>query len=555
MFQFIRKHQAIGLIFIGIVIVSFVIFFSPNQGGGAVGAPGGPVGVINGEPVGRDEYFQALKEVRLSRLLRDAGGNRDRSQEDREIADRLFLLREARSLGIRVPDEVAAARILEMGFLKDEKTGVFDRSRYDQFLAGLAQDPGVSRADFEQFMRHEVALQHLVQLGGMSGSLVPPREAASRYREINTRFDLQVVTFSSTSHLAQVDLSQEKVAGFYSNRMAEYRVPERMQVRYVKFALTNYLAEAETQLAANTNVARALDEEYANRGPDTFLDAEGKVMTPEAAKALIREQYKLEFARPLARKAANEFANRLYQMEANAESLTKLATASGLAAQASAPFDSFRPPLDMQVPTTFNRAAFALSADEPFATPVAGEDGVYVFAFERRIPSQIPPLEEVQARVVDSLRRTESRAMAENAGRQFATAVSNALAQSKSLADAAGEAGLKVLTLTNVSRSTVSLPDLPPRLTVSELLRVSEELRPGGASGFVPSGDGGFVLQVQARNPVPEEDLQRELPEFIKQSRLAGRYGAFSEWERQRFAASSVQLPGLTPSTNAPAAY
>ena len=48
MFQFIRKHQAIGLIFIGIVIVSFVIFFSPNQGRQDVGAPGGPIGTING---------------------------------------------------------------------------------------------------------------------------------------------------------------------------------------------------------------------------------------------------------------------------------------------------------------------------------------------------------------------------------------------------------------------------------------------------------------------------------------------------------------------------
>jgi hypothetical protein len=56
------------------------------------------------------------------------------------------------------------------------------------------------------------------------------------------------------------------------------------------------------------------------------------------------------------------------------------------------PFDQFRPPADLRVNTTFNRQAFALSPDEPFATPFVGEDGVYLMAFERRIPSEIPPL-------------------------------------------------------------------------------------------------------------------------------------------------------------------
>lgn len=169
MFQFIRRHQAIGLIFIGIVIVSFVIFFSPNQSGRMGRLPAGALGSIHGRPIERDEYLMAAREARLAHMLRE-GSWPDRSgrgwQESREAVNRLFLLEEARRLGIGVTDEVAAARIVELPFLRDERTRTFQRAAYDQFLSVIRNEAGMTRPDFEQFMRHEVALQHLVQLGG-----------------------------------------------------------------------------------------------------------------------------------------------------------------------------------------------------------------------------------------------------------------------------------------------------------------------------------------------------------------------------------------------------
>ncbi|MBL9136055.1 MAG: SurA N-terminal domain-containing protein [Verrucomicrobiales bacterium] len=555
MFQFIRKHQAIGLVFIGIVIVSFVIFFSPNQGGSG-GLPQGTIGSMNGQPVTRDAFVAAMKEHRLARGLRE-GSFRDRSdrdgEEQREVLSRLFLLREAESMGIVVTDEIAAARIADLPFLKDEKTGQFSRAAYDRFLTLIAQEQGISRTDFEQFMKHEAMLQHLVQLGGMSGSLVPPREAEARYREGNDQYAAEIVVFSASNHLAKVDLSPEKISQYYSNRMAEYRIPERVQVRYVKFASTNHLPEADQTLNSNTNLAQLLDAEYARRGAETFRDAQGNVMTPEAAKVELRESSRLNLALELARKKANEFANRLYQGEPTAESLTQLAAEVGLTAQTSLPFDQMRPPADMRVPTTFNRSAFALSAEEPVATPVVGEDGVYVFTFERRLPSEVQPLEEVRTRVTEAVRRAESRSMAEAQGREFANALTAALAQSKTFEAAAKEAGLNPITLTNFSRSTPILSELGPRLTVSELLRAAEDLEPGKASGFRPAADGGYVMVLTGKQPAPESQLKAELPEFLKQSRLYGRYSAFSEWEKRRFAAASIQIPGFGPaaSTNA----
>jgi hypothetical protein len=274
-------------------------------------------------------------------------------------------------------------------------------------------------------------------------------------------------------------------------------------------------------------------------------------MTPEAAKADLKEQYREQLALEAARKKAVEFANRLYAMEPTVESLAQLAAETGMTVHLSEPFDQFRPPSDMNVPTTFNQAAFKLSQEEPFATPVVGRDGVYIFAFERRIPSEFQPLEVVRERVVDSLRRSESRALAEAAGRQFASAVTNSIAQGGSFEAAAAEANLPVIALTSFSRATTTLPELGPRLSVAEVLRAAAGLKVGETSGFVPSMDGGFVFHLTASEALPQEMVTAELPDFLEQTRQVGRISAFREWQRRRFAEADVRGAARSAGTNA----
>ncbi len=560
MFQFIRKHQAIGLIFIGVVIVSFVIFFSPNQGGGAGGMPTGALGSINGRPIDRAEYLSAMKEARLTYMLRNQGqwpgrGGRD-WDENREVLNRLFLLEEARGLGVVVADDVVVARIRELPFLNDERTGGFSLPAYDRFLAMLQTEGGLSRGDFEQFMRHEVALEHLVQVGGMSGSLVTPREAEARYRLGSDRYSGRLVYFSATNHLAEANLSPTNLLQFYSNRVAAYRIPERMQVRYVKFAMTNFFAEADQELASNTNLPAMVEAQYTQRGADSFRDAANNVKPADIAKEEIRGEFRKGFALNLGRIKANEFANRLYQMDPTADSLTQLATEMGMTAESSPPFTQGSIPIGLAVNSEFTRKAYGLSKDEPFATPSIGEDGIYVFAFERTIPSEVRPFQDVEASVIEAVRRTESRTAAEKAGSKFAEAATAALAEGKTFEAFATEAGYQSLAVTNFSNETRILDGLPSRLTVGELVRVAAELAPAKVGPFTPAADGGFVLYLDSRDPVADDTLKEALPEYLTQQRLYGRYGAFSDWERKRLATADVNLPGIggTAATNTPAA-
>ena len=220
-----------------------------------------------------------------------------------------------------------------------------------------------------------------------------------------------------------------------------------------------------------------------------------------------------------------------------------------------APFGPNGVPQGLGVNSEFTRKAFALSAEEPFATPFVGEDGVLVFVFDKRIPSEVRPFQEVEASVTEAVRRTESRAGAEAAGRQFAETLSAGLGQAKAFDALVTEAGFQSIVLTNFSSETTSVAGLPSRLTLGEVLRVANELQAGKASAFTPAGDGGFVFFLESRTAVPDEKLKSVLPGFLTQQRQFGKFSAFSEWERKRFAGADVRMPGSGNSTtNTPAA-
>src|SRR5690606_27853398 len=121
--------------------------------------------------------------------------------------------------------------------------------------------------------------------------------------------------------------------------------------------------------------------------------------------------------------------------------------------------------------------------------------------------------------------------------------ITSAVAQGQSFEAAAAEAGHKVLSVTNFSRDSFSIPEVGSSLIVSEMLRVAEDLEPGQTSDFIPAGDGGFVLHLTRREPPPESLVSAELPDYSRQARHFGRFAAFSEWERHRFAKANVQVP------------
>ncbi len=553
----IRRHQNwLWLIIIAAVIVSFVVYFTPESGRGGGGGQAPTFGSINGHPISRDQIAAAYQETRLRYLFTYGswpGNERTGFDIESESLNRLLLIEKLKEMKIEGSDDATAQWIAEA--FRDRKQLTFRKDAYDRFVKETLPKNGVDEADFQRFARHEVGIQELIRITGLSGRMIPPHEAEELYRQENEPMATEAIFFSASNHLAKVPVTPAALSQFYTNRQAMYRLPERAQVTYVRFASSNYFAQADKQLAAMTNLSMMLDREYATRGADTFKDATGKVMSPEAAKDKLKQDVRGESALLAARQAAASFAEELSQraekQPKNAALLEALAKEKGFTAKVSAPFSQNEGPKELSVPDNFTRVAFALTAEEPIAIePLVAEDAVYVIALNARIPSELPPLESIRARLTEDYRKSRSLELARDEGNAAYAKLTNSIAKGKKFAEAAAEAKLTVVKIPPFSRSTRSIPEVEGHAEISDLKNLAEILAPGKVSDFTPTRDGGFILHLIERLPVDETKRKQDWTEFMANLRQSRQIEAFGDWFRREHEHSHVVGPTARRAAN-----
>lgn len=544
----VRKHQTwLWIIIIAAVVVSFVIYFTPGVTLDRSHMRPTQFGWINGKPITRKAYTEAYAEAQIRTFLR-TGRWPDRSEArqmevdfDRQARERLVLADRMEKLGIVVSD-ADVARWIEENFQNPSQPGSA-RAMYETLVRELARH-GLTEADLARFIRHEIGIAHLLDLTGVAGALVTPREAEMEYRRQNERFHAEVAVFTSSNYLAAVQVDPDQVARFYTNRRDFYRVPERVQVQFVRFALTNYLAQAEEALAKRTNLVAELDALYAQAGPNRFTDTNGQVLPPDAAKVKIREQLRDQEARLAARREAAQFANELDKMEPRKpENLATLAAQKGLPVTTTAPFSETEGPRGLEVPPQFTRVAFSLSPERPFSGTLVGQDGAYLLAFVARFPSEIPPLEALRDRVIEEYRHDQAVLLARQAGTNFVATLTNQLAEGRLFSDLATKAGATWLGLPVFSRATRNPPQWDPRVSLEQVKLVAEGLQPNTPSGVVATRDGALVLLLKQREPVTESELREALPNYLAELRAQRRFSGFNDWFQRQIELTRITLP------------
>ncbi|HTA94623.1 MAG TPA: hypothetical protein VK769_00720, partial [Verrucomicrobiae bacterium] len=436
----------------------------------------------------------------------------------REIYVRLLLARKAESLGIHVGDEAeATAASTMLGSLGRNGQAV----SIDAFEKQVLLPEGLTAVDFENFVRNDLAIQQLIQTLGLTGVLITPQEAATVYQREHQEITAQIVFFSASNYLSQIAVTPAAIGQFYTNEMAAYRLPDRVQVNYVEFNITNFLTQSKVEWA-KTNFDDTINAAYLQYGPNYFPDAK----TPDAAKAKIREMLIRQRALMDARTQANEFAADVFNLEpARAENLATVAKEKGLTVQTTAPFDNYGPQ-EFIAPEGFTKDAFALTSDEPVAGPIVGSAGVYVIALARQLPSEIPSLELIHSRVTQDYQFYQATILAKQKGTNFVAS----LAGANNFSAACAAAGLHAQTLPSFSLSSPELPELGGRATTTQLKQAAFATPAGHAGNFEETEDGGFVIFVQARKPVDLSKMNVELPQFTAVLRRTRQNEAFNQW-------------------------
>ena len=308
--------------------------------------------------------------------------------------------------------------------------------------------------------------------------------------------------------------------------MSQYRLPDRVQVNYVEFNLTNFLAQARAWWA-KTNLDEVVNAAFQQYGMDAFPDAK----TPEAAKAEIRDQLIRQRALADARTQANDFANAVVnQTPQRPENLATVAKPMGLTVHTTAPFSNLYGPEEFLAPEAFTKSAFALTPDDPFAGPIPGAYAYYEIALAKQLPSEIPTLDQIRDRVTQDYRMEQATMLAQRAGSNSAPALAVQSLAGHSFASACIAAGLHPESLPPFSLSTQELPELAGRVSLAQFQNAAFGTPVGRASGFEETQDGGFIVFVQSRLPMDQTAMNTDLPQFTAALRRERGNEAFNEW-------------------------
>jgi hypothetical protein len=546
----IRRHQQwLWIVVIAATIISFTAYLSPSRrmgaGSGGQSAPTADLGMVYGEPISPDQYAAAQREGLLFYRLRF--GQWPATEEQRKTADRwamqrLLLDSEMKQLNINVTPEAAARYTKQIMGLRPDQAMPLDKFQ-DFVVNELGRKGGLTLDDFNRFVTHQAGQEYLVALFGMSGKLITSQEAEFFYRRENAPMVTERVVFPATNYYAFTEPNKQELEDYYNKHQADYRLPDRIQVNYIAFAATNFMAQADKTLG--TNLDDRADQVYHQEGPDAFKDDSGKQITQEQAEARIKREIREYAALTEARKAANTFLNELTanhddQHPYTPDDLRQLARTKDMAVMTSQPFDEKDGSKEIDVPAKALHVLFSLRADDPddkersllyAPSPLVGEsNAVYVVGLQNRFPSQMQTLAQVHDAVVKDYREATSLLLARGAGEKFAVAAQKGLAQGQSFDAVCASETAKAETLPAFTLNTPSLPGFTNRTEFTQLQETAFNLLTYQSSKFIPTEDGGYVVYVKQRQPVDEAKMKEELPAYLAKMREQRQVAAFEQW-------------------------
>ncbi len=549
----LRKHNVwIMWIIIAATIIGFVSYLSPSrQFGAGQTRPGAELGTVNGEPISQKDFADAQREGKLFYRLR-YGVWPDTEDKLRQVDSfayqRLLLISQLDQMHIEVTPE-AAAQVTKV-MLNIPLDQPFPRDKFEEFIKNEIMDKGgLSMGDFDRYVRHEAGQQLLISLFGMSGKLITANEAEFFYRREHEPTSVELAEFPITNYVQKVNVTPQEILDYYTKRQAEYRLPERIQLNFVTFLATNYHTAAEKELGGITNLDERVEQTYLQVGPEAYTNEFGKPLPAEEAKAKIKKLFHEEMALRQAQKAANDFLNNLAQGHDKDHSITSAelqaaAQAAHLTAVTTHPFDQKNPPAELDVPARALHMVFALQpgAPEDQFTILKGTNAFYVVGLDKRIPSEIQPLEVVRAKVIQDYRESKALDMAKAAGERFDAALRAGMANGQSFDAICAAQNIKPAVLPPFSLATETLAEVPDRGEFERIQSAVYNLPTGKASRFQETLDGGFDLYVKYRAPVNEETMRQELPVYLARMRDQRQQAAYSAWFGKQFQ-TRVSIP------------
>lgn len=376
-------RRRVSWLIAAILILPFILFFHATGRAPAKG-PGGAAGVIFGEPVDWDTFQDERRW--LQRQFEGQFGDVGEAMQPlltQAAWDRLILLEEAHRSRLQVADEEVAAFIRRLPELQEG--GRFYADRYHRLL----QLSGTTAQAFEARIRRNLLVEKLVS-SVRDAVTVGDEEVRAAYRAAHEARRASLVLFgpAAADETAAATPTEEELRAAYEARPEAVRVPEQLRVEYA--GLTR------EELASSLPLSDEEIRSFYDTHPDRFADEDGTLTPYDDARDAARQQLLEQRLRQRLAALAVDLEDDLR----GPRRFEEIAASRGLTRHAGGESDP-----------AILRAVEGL-AEGRMSGVIDTGNAVYVARVTQRIPSRLPPLEEVRDQVGEMLMRERARAAA-----------------------------------------------------------------------------------------------------------------------------------------------
>ena len=481
-----RKHARNWLmkIILGIIVVVFIFYFGSM--GGSQRAE--RIAMIDGKPIVYLDFqreYQNLLDMYRQRLGRELTEEviktlNLKQQALDNLINQSVIVKKAEEMKIRVTDEDVKAAIL--AYPAFQRNGVFDERIYQQTLRTNKMSPEEFE-DLQKKMLITLKVEDLIQ----EGVRVSEREIHDLYVMQNEKINVHFVQISPQAVIARVKPAPADLEAFVKAHEGLFRVPEQVQLKYLKFMAVDY--------APNAQISDAEISDYYERNKGQWKKGDTTQPLDEVRERIIVALKQIS-GMSLASDEAKKAHDTIYQEE----NFDAYAAQKKLVVHRTGLFRINDAPPEFKSIADFSKIVSGLEPKE-MSRVLQGEKGYYLVQLETRKAPYLPSLKEIEADAEMQYRETEAKRLAKKEADELLAR----LKKGETLSAVAGEKGLKI-TESGLFQPGGAVPKLGSSPELTEALFQLSEKKPYPEQTYAVDGNY-VILRLQEKSKADEKEF------------------------------------------------
>lgn len=534
-------------IFIGIIIISFVLYFSPGFSFmGLFKSHERGFGSAFGKSFSEADVREQIDHILISYSLK----NPNISPENnffREIAapmavERIILLRAAAKRGINIDNAAVASYLRAVPIF--QKEGSFDSGKYELFVKNKLDPFRLSKQSLDDAVREELIIERLHD-DITTGVIVTPKELRTAFDNLYEKFKVKTARFKADDYLSEVDPDEKSIESFFTANSDKYKIPAKYRAKIVPFNYTDYGKKVLPSITEE-NIKKYYE---LNKNNYKLKD---EIQPLEKVKEKIRKELTGTETKKLAYREAQLFAVEAYRLTAEEEKREIALSAFQKLTEKhkKKSFDS-----DWFTAETINiKAAGAepelakdiakMHSDQPISDAIPGKNAAFVAFLVEKVEERKAEFNEVKKQVAIELKREKAILLAREKARNLALKISESLDSGIKFENI--EKGIK---FEDVKEFDPMTP--PPVQNGSQIIQMAAKTPGGRLSAPENTDDGALIVYLEKRFLPSDKEFEEKKGFFSMAYKYQKEQTAWQNFQHHLEKESNITVGG-TDSTPAP---